>query len=66
MIWTKPDDIVVDPKQPASGLGGHFKGGFLTTFCDGSARFIPSTIDQQILNALFTRNGGEVIDYSNW
>lgn len=66
VIWTKPDDIVVDPKQPANGLGGHFKGGFLTTFCDGGARFIKSTISPQQLRAVFTRNGEEVISPDKW
>ncbi len=66
VIWTKPEDIVVNPKQPANGLGGHFKGGFWTTFCDASARFIPSTINPQQLRAVFTRNGGEVIDHNKW
>lgn len=66
VIWTKPDDIIVDLKQPAKDLGGHFKGGFWTTFCDGSARFIQSTIDPQQLRALFSRNGGEVVNPDEW
>ena len=64
VIWTKPDDIVVDPKHPAKGLGGHFKERFCATLCDGSVKVTKSTIDQQILNALFSRNGGEPVDHS--
>ncbi|MBN2296272.1 MAG: DUF1559 domain-containing protein [Pirellulales bacterium] len=68
VVWTKPDDIVVDPKQPAKGLGGHFKGGFWTTFCDGSARFISisAKIDPQQLRAVFSRNGGEPVNHNKW
>ena len=37
-------------------------GAFLAGFADGSVRTISSTIDSAVLKALFTRNGGEVVD----
>jgi hypothetical protein len=37
-------------------------GGFLALFGDGSVRFISQEIAAEMLNALFTRNGGEVVD----
>jgi hypothetical protein len=62
VIWTKPDDWTLDPKQPRKGLSLRFERGFLTLFVDGSVRVLPKTIANETLNALFTRNGGEVID----
>ena len=33
----------------------------LVAFADGSAHFIPKTVEKATLQALFTRNGGEVV-----
>jgi prepilin-type N-terminal cleavage/methylation domain-containing protein len=41
-------------------------GGVQFNFVDGSVQFISDSIDAVILDALATRNGGEVIDYANW
>jgi prepilin-type processing-associated H-X9-DG protein len=67
--WTKPEDDLPfggDPKPEGmealrSALGSHFSGGFNALFCDGSVRFIRTTVSLQVLRALITRNGGEVI-----
>jgi hypothetical protein len=61
VIWTKPDDLPYDPKAPAKGLGGHYEGGFLAAFADGSVHFLRNTIAREKLQALFTRDGGEVV-----
>ncbi len=60
--WTKPEDLPVDLDDPAKGLGGLFKDGFQAALCDGSAHFIPKSIDPKTLRALLTRAGGEVVD----
>jgi prepilin-type processing-associated H-X9-DG protein len=65
--WTRPDnDLAFDNKEDTAKallpkLGGHFPGGFNTLFLDGSVRFIKETINLNVLRALITRNGGEVI-----
>jgi prepilin-type processing-associated H-X9-DG protein len=64
VIWTKPDDFVPDPDDPAKGLRGLRPGGFNAGFADGSVRFLSETIDPETLKALFTRDGGEAIDFS--
>ncbi len=64
VIWTKPDDLPFDPDNPAKGLGGLyplFPQGFVAAFCDGSVHFSLQKIDPEVLRALFTRAGGEVI-----
>jgi hypothetical protein len=61
VVWTKPEDLNYDPRDPLAGLVGHFPQGFAAAFVDGSARFISKKVDANLLNALFTRNGGEVI-----
>jgi hypothetical protein len=60
LIWTRPDDLKHDPKQPAAGLR-NYEGRFLAGFVDGSVHLLPATIDEKTLQSLFTRNGGEVV-----
>lgn len=62
VIWTKPDDLKVDPDNPVAGLGSLYAGGiFQAAFADGHARGISKDINPETLKALFTRNGREVI-----
>jgi prepilin-type processing-associated H-X9-DG protein len=59
--WTKPDDLAVGGGLPLHGLGSRHNNGFNALFVDGSVHFLKSTIDPNLLDALITRNGGEVI-----
>jgi hypothetical protein len=59
VIWTKPDDLTIDPKQPLRGLGLKYNDAFLAALCDGSVRIIPKTIDANVLKAAFTPRGGD-------
>ena len=43
------------------GLFGHHPEGTNFGFADGSVRFLKETIHLDVLKALLTRNGGEVI-----
>ena len=61
VIWTKPDDLKLDPKDPHKSLGGKDRPYFVVAFCDGSVRQIPKKIDKATLWAYFTRNGGEKV-----
>jgi hypothetical protein len=60
--WTKPEDFTPVPERPLDGLLGHFPDGFVALFVDASVHFIPKTVSPKTAKALFTRNGGEVID----
>jgi len=62
--WTKPEDVKYTPGKPAPKLGGQFRGGFTAVTADGFTRFIKSSIDPKLLDALITYGGGEVIDVS--
>jgi hypothetical protein len=56
--WTKPDEIAYDPARPIQ-LQGLFRDGFRACTADSRYRFIRHDVDQRILHALVTRNGGE-------
>jgi hypothetical protein len=63
VIWTKPDDLPLDPKLPNKGLGGLWgDDSFLTTFCDGSVRVIKRNVDPETLRRLFIRNDGQPVN----
>ena len=59
--WTKPEDLEYSEDEDLPPLGGHFPGGFNAAFADGSVRFLKHTIAEEVLRALITRAGGEVI-----
>ncbi len=59
IVWSKPDDIVIDMKEPAKGLLGHYGEGFVALIADGSVRLIVK--DYSATWAMFTRAGGEVL-----
>ncbi|WP_406693407.1 M56 family metallopeptidase [Singulisphaera sp. Ch08] len=67
--WTKPEDIEYDPAKPMPQFGGFTDEGGNAGFADGSVRFISTQINPQLLKALLSRAGGEVVrlndDHSN-
>jgi hypothetical protein len=64
VIWSKPEDITIDVKNPFNGLLGHYTDGIHIAMADGSVRFMKKNVDPKTLWAMFTRDGGEVIDFS--
>ena len=63
VVWTKPDDITLDPKTPLSGIAGAKPGWFHVALADGSVRSIPTTVDPDLLRRLFVRDDGQPM---NW
>lgn len=61
VIWTKPDDLVVDPGKPLAGLRVWASGVWNAAMADGSVRGFPVTIDLKKVRALLTRAVGEVV-----
>jgi hypothetical protein len=61
--WTKPEDIEIDPAKPLPKLGGFLPNGlFCASFASGHVRTLSSTTEEKMLRALFTIDGGEVVD----
>jgi prepilin-type processing-associated H-X9-DG protein len=61
--WTKPEDLPFDAKKPLPTLGGMFEGDFNALFCDGSVHPLTKTADPNMLKAMITVAGGEVIAF---
>ena len=56
--WTAPRDYDIDEDNPGRNL---FTNGIVQAmFGDGSIHVLSESIDPNILNALYTRAGGEV------
>ena len=64
--WSQPSGLAFTPKTPIQGLGSAHPGGFNALIADGSVKFIKTSISEATLDALVTRNGGEVIDASSF
>jgi hypothetical protein len=59
--WTKPNDFQFDPERPLTGLGKLRASGFEALFSDGRVRTIPLNVDAEVLRALMTHAGGEIV-----
>ncbi len=67
--WTAPEDLPLDMTVPQSGLDSFHSfhsGGYNALFADGSVKFLKTWIKPEVLKALITRDGGEVIDASSF
>ena len=63
VVWTKPDDLQIDPDNPLHGLSGRHEGGFNVVFCDLHVEFMMiENIDPKKLRAMFTHDGGEPVN----
>jgi hypothetical protein len=65
IVWTKPEDLEIDWKEPLKGLK-LWKAGkgsvFLTVFCDGEVKAIDDKINHVDMRRLLQKNDGEVIE----
>ena len=61
--WTKPDELEFDPDKDMTKLLGAVVNGKVqaVTYFDGSVRTFGKIPNKMTLNALITRDGGEVI-----
>lgn len=59
--WTKPEDYEFDPQDPRRGLGQKRRGHFNASFADGRVQSINNDIDPNVLRAMMTANGKEVL-----
>jgi hypothetical protein len=61
VVWTKPEELIYDPKGPLPKLGGLFRAGTHIGMGDGSVTLLKRGADEAPLRALFTRAGGEPV-----
>jgi hypothetical protein len=50
--WTKPDDLVIDPKKPLPPFGGPQRTDFYTLFCDGHVQKMPANSSEKVLRCM--------------
>ena len=60
--WTKPSDVTIDRGDPLEKLVEGRANGFNVNLADGAVVFITNQVDPELLWALLTRAGGEVVD----
>ena len=60
--WTKPEDIPYDKDHPSPKLGGHYPNLFLAALANGRVLPFSDKLPEDLLKALLTRNGGELVD----
>ncbi len=63
VVWTKPDDLTIDPQNPLSSIIDENAEGFAALFGDGSARTLPNDFAVEMLQAILSMNGGEIVDW---
>ncbi len=63
VVWTKPEDLPIDISNPVVSIIGDERDGFLGGMVDGSVRFYSAENRAEVINALLTIDGGEVIDH---
>jgi hypothetical protein len=61
VVWTKPDDLVIEQSDPMRDLRGQPSDGFSALFCDGSVRFLRTSIDPKTFLHLLQMNDGQPI-----
>ena len=62
VVWTKPDDVEIDLKDPLKAIKGQPKQGFNAAIADGSVKFIKESIDLKNFRRLLLMNDGEPVD----
>lgn len=60
--WTKPEDIVYSPDEAIPAMGGWYPGYFNVALCDGSVRSLSDKIDEVVLRAIISMQGGEIVN----
>jgi prepilin-type processing-associated H-X9-DG protein len=56
-----PDDAQASGSLIVGGLGSYHPGGVNVGFADGSTRFLPQSIDPQLLRQFGNRADGEIM-----
>jgi hypothetical protein len=62
VVWSKPDDLKVDPANPLAGLTNPKAGAFQVLFCDGTVRAMANNLDAELLRRLFNPRDGKPVN----
>ena len=62
VVWSKPDDVQIDPMHPLRHLVGLRQQAFLAGMADGSVRKVNASTQPDQVQALITRDGNEIIE----
>ena len=60
--WTRPDDLRVADDTPLNDIAGA-GNAFRACMCDGSAHSFPDGVPDDILKAMLSIDGGEILDW---
>lgn len=60
--WAKPEELDFVAGKALPPLGPPWRDGFNALLFDATVRLIPKTIKPQSLQAMITRNGGEIVN----
>ena len=60
--WAKPEELDFVAGKALPPLGPPWRDEFNALLFDATVRFIPKTIKLQSLQAMITRNGGEIVN----
>jgi WD40 repeat protein/serine/threonine protein kinase len=61
VIWSKPDDLLIDNSDPMQDLVGQCDNGFYALLLDGSVRFIRNSLNRKTFRNLLEMNDGQTI-----
>jgi hypothetical protein len=62
-VWTKPDDLEIDLKEPMRGLKIREPGAFLAAMCNATVMFLRTETEAKDVAAMFTIRGEEQVDW---
>jgi hypothetical protein len=62
VVWTKPDDLPFDPKDPLKGMVRPGETTIDLIMVDGSTRHLPLAVDPKLVAAMVTPAGGEPLE----
>jgi hypothetical protein len=61
--WTKPADVVIDPKKPLPKFGGQFPGFFLLGTADGVVRRCRPDFDEKTMRLVIDPQDGQTVEF---
>ena len=66
VVWTKPEDIEIDPENPKEVLFSKSQTQVPVTFCDSYSHVLSEKVDSDNLRRLLQFADGEIVESGNW